>query len=342
MASSITRIECGICLEEYNTTRRPRTLPCGHNFCGGCLQNCIEQGSNSCSICRKTHTATTVDDIPINTEFETVIQLTRSLIAGNNARSNESSDEDDDFTNGRCPKHKKSLLYFKCNSHGIDVCHQCTVIEHSPSKCNIIEIKEEVMKTKENTLADAQQRVDHLDSATTTLEKIIEEKKESNTKKQSQIECILKEIDEDNKICDLALKDIFENKNIKRQIQECIKSLKMSTKNKKIKKDTSELQVKIETLGILLEELKDKYDIEDCSKDLLKNSWSHITINSLKEMVTNSTEEVWASVNMRNQTYSAQISKRKGNLLIKSLSKRIPPENAVTIPVSYIYYPCII
>ncbi|CAL4256347.1 unnamed protein product, partial [Meganyctiphanes norvegica] len=269
-ASSITRIECGICLEKYTTTRRPRTLPCGHNFCGYCLQNCIEQGNSNCSICRKTHTATTVDDIPINTEFETVIQLTRSLMAGNNARSNESSDEDDDFTNGRCPRHKKSLLYFKCNSHGIYVCHQCTVIEHSPSKCDIVEIKEEVLKTKEKTLEDAKQRVNHIHSTTTTLETILVEKRKSITDMKAQIEIILKKIGEANTVCNKAQKDIVKNKSISNQLEECIKRLKKTNTNKGIKKESSDVQDNLKSLAIHLGELKEKYNIKDLSKNLLR------------------------------------------------------------------------
>ncbi|CAL4190371.1 unnamed protein product, partial [Meganyctiphanes norvegica] len=332
MASSITRIECGICLEEYNTTRRPRTLPCGHNFCGDCLQNCIEQGSNNCSICRKTHTATTVDDIPINTEFETVIQLNRSLMLRNTVQTNESSDEDDDFSNGRCSRHKKSLLYFKCETHSIYICRECAVIEHSPTKCNIIEIKEEVLKTKDDTLMDAQKRVDHLDSAKTTIETIIKQKNYSITRKEGKIESLLKEIDDECNVRDKAEKDTIEIKNIARQLKEFIESLKKSTTKHKIDKETLELQEKVKTCERLLEELKGNYDIEDSSKYPLKSKCSSITIESLREIVTNSAEEVWACMEMKNKKFSAKIIMLQGHLLLKSLSKRAPPPNAVVIP----------
>ena len=119
-ASSMQTIECIICLEEYNdTNRRPRTLPCAHNFCSPCLQKCIAQGGKNCSVCRKSYIAFTVEDIPINNDIEKLCQIVK-LMAENTepttsvftTGTNDSSDEENDFSNGRCPKTLLKVIYF--------------------------------------------------------------------------------------------------------------------------------------------------------------------------------------------------------------------------------------
>ncbi|CAL4210611.1 unnamed protein product [Meganyctiphanes norvegica] len=233
MASAIKPIECGICLEEYNQTRRPRTLHCAHNFCGPCLQKSIVQGGLKCSICRKSHAAATIEDIPINSDLEKIVQMW-SLMAVNTVRTDVSSNDEDDFNNGKCSRHKNSLLYFQCKTHGIYVCRECTVIEHSPSKCKIVEIKQEVNKTKEDTLKKAQKIIVDLGKSTTKLESIIVMKKESITNKKGKIEDLLKEIDEDCRVRDQA-QDILENKSITRTLQDSIERLQSATTHKTIK-----------------------------------------------------------------------------------------------------------
>ncbi|CAL4119931.1 unnamed protein product [Meganyctiphanes norvegica] len=62
-------------MEEFNgTSRRPKALPCAHHLCTPCLENCIARRMNKCSVCRKTFAASTVDDIPINTDLEKIIE----------------------------------------------------------------------------------------------------------------------------------------------------------------------------------------------------------------------------------------------------------------------------
>ncbi|CAL4061327.1 unnamed protein product [Meganyctiphanes norvegica] len=238
-------IDCGICLEEYDEIRRPRSLPCAHHVCSPCLQKHITFGGNKCSICSRAYTAISVDEFPINTDLEKMIQLW-SHMSVNAARTNESSDEEDDFTNGYCSIHKKSLVYFRCKTHGIYICHQCAVIEHSPSKCDIIEIKEEMLKTKEDNLSKAHVRIVHLNSKTVTLESMIVEKRDNISKKKVQFNRLLREIDDDSKVCDQAQKSISENNNMKEQLLDCIVRLNQANTSKKINKECLAIQVKLE------------------------------------------------------------------------------------------------
>ncbi|CAL4124841.1 unnamed protein product [Meganyctiphanes norvegica] len=273
MAYQNAPIECGICLEEYDEIRRPRALPCAHHFCSPCLQKYITLGGNKCSVCTRTYTATSIDDFPINTDLEKMIQMW-SHMSVNATKMNESSDDENDFSSGYCSIHKKSLVYFKCKTHGIDICHQCAVIEHSPSKCNIIEIKEEILKIKEDYLNKAQHTIDELNSKTTTLESMIVEKNEKISYEKVQIECLLREIDNDFKVCDQAQKSIKENNNMAKQLRECIERLYNANTGNKISKECFVILEKVGILGSFLKELEERNDTESNTKPLTKVSHS--------------------------------------------------------------------
>ncbi|CAL4067124.1 unnamed protein product, partial [Meganyctiphanes norvegica] len=76
-------IACSICLEEYNdTNRRPKALPCAHNLCLRCLENCIALTVNKCGVCRKPFAATSVGEIPFNTDLEKLIRYVSQLTQG--------------------------------------------------------------------------------------------------------------------------------------------------------------------------------------------------------------------------------------------------------------------
>ncbi|CAL4087200.1 unnamed protein product [Meganyctiphanes norvegica] len=267
MASLKAPIECGICLEEYDKVRRPRVLPCAHNFCSPCLQKYISLGGSKCSICTRTYTASSVEDFPINTDFEKMVQMWTHMSV-KTARTNGSSDEEDDFTNGHCSIHRKSLVYFRCKTHGIYICHQCAVIEHSPSKCDIIEIKEEMMKTKEDNLNEAQRNIDHLNSKTVTLESLIVEKNKNISNKKAQIECLLIEIDDDCKVSDQAQNIITENNNLAKQLRECSERLFKANTSKKINIECLAIKKKIEKLGAIVKEIEERTDTEKNAETL--------------------------------------------------------------------------
>ncbi|CAL4133675.1 unnamed protein product, partial [Meganyctiphanes norvegica] len=249
MGFEMAPIECSICLEEYNdTTRRPKVLPCGHNFHEHCLQDWIDtNGGNICSICRMEHKVTAVKDIPINTDLEKSIM---SLKAVNTDNSDESSDGEVDF---------------KCMTHGIYLVGECT-------KCDVTEIEEEDKKTKDDTLVKAQHTLTHLVSETATLSTIVEERNDSITDKKAHIECLEKEIDEDCKARDHADKEIVQNKGIKMTIQGCVERLQKAKTKTRINKECSRIQNIIGNVGNLFEEQKEKLETKECSNSSLKGS----------------------------------------------------------------------
>ena len=47
--------DCPICLENlFHSTKPATVLPCGHPMHAHCMMNCMQQGKNSCPLCRKT------------------------------------------------------------------------------------------------------------------------------------------------------------------------------------------------------------------------------------------------------------------------------------------------
>ena len=68
-------IECEVCYNNYNeTTRRPKSLPCGHTFCCLCLTTDFVNGRRKCPTCRKPHRARSILNLPVNVALETVIR----------------------------------------------------------------------------------------------------------------------------------------------------------------------------------------------------------------------------------------------------------------------------
>ena len=64
------------------------------------------------------------------------------------SRKRLQSDDEDGKDGGQCQTHKKSVLYFYCETHLIMVCRECTVLEHPVNQCNIIPIKEYIKRRK--------------------------------------------------------------------------------------------------------------------------------------------------------------------------------------------------
>ena len=58
--------ECSLCVETYHPSRRVvRILPCGHDYCGPCLQTLHVEGRITCPDCRTQHLIKSVESCPI-------------------------------------------------------------------------------------------------------------------------------------------------------------------------------------------------------------------------------------------------------------------------------------
>ena len=128
-----------------------------------------------CPTCRKPHKARIVLNLPINVALEKVIRNREK----NKKRPLESDDEDSE-DGGRCEMHKKSVLYFYCETHLSMVCRDCTVLEHPINKCTVISVKEHIKRRKKGNICKTSSNVTDINETLLRLNNFVDEKKEEN------------------------------------------------------------------------------------------------------------------------------------------------------------------
>lgn len=157
-------LECRVCFERFDEIeRRPRILPCGHHFCTHCLLGLIKEESIQCPTCRQIHITEEVSSLPINFGIEEIlnfkakeeISVERKPKAAPRRPPRPSSEA---FSHELCAEHGYALN-FRCLTHNKWVCRDCTVIEHTKDKCDIIGRKQALSKQKAISIADLDQRI---------------------------------------------------------------------------------------------------------------------------------------------------------------------------------------
>lgn len=111
-------VTCSICLGRY---RDPVTLPCGHSFCGDCIQDSWRCCEKTCPECRQPFPEGAT--LRRNVTLSTLLQaLPRVLHAQPPAMLPPEPRA------GHCPRHGRPLEFF-CRTEGLCVCSACTVHE---------------------------------------------------------------------------------------------------------------------------------------------------------------------------------------------------------------------
>lgn len=145
--------ECTICNHKFDgKERRPRSLPCGHGFCGKCIDACIARGNNTCPVCRESHGADSAPKLPVNFPLEEMLQ--KATVS----TEHESDINSDEETVDICSKHKGIALHFQCKSHNLKVCHSCAVIDHPPSSCKLVALDDHFEENKKLEILAVQKR----------------------------------------------------------------------------------------------------------------------------------------------------------------------------------------
>ncbi|CAH6776439.1 tripartite motif-containing protein 65 [Phodopus roborovskii] len=114
-------VTCSICLCPYLD---PVTLPCGHSFCGTCIQDswrCCEKTCPECrqpfpegaKLCRNVTLSTLLQALPRALQAQPPATLRAEPSASHSAS---------------CPRHGRPLEFF-CRTEGLCVCSACTVHE---------------------------------------------------------------------------------------------------------------------------------------------------------------------------------------------------------------------
>ena len=133
-SSFVTKsLECPVCKEILSD---PRVLPCGHAFCGGLANDCletlkVENGNNSssplmcslkCALCNVTHRIN-INSLPPIYGIRDFLELAKSHI--------KKPDSSSELSNNTCSIHCKFDLEFVCGKCKIEVCKLCFEAEHS-------------------------------------------------------------------------------------------------------------------------------------------------------------------------------------------------------------------
>ncbi|CAL4111376.1 unnamed protein product [Meganyctiphanes norvegica] len=140
-------LDCKICYLRYNeTSRRPRSLHCGHTYCELCIQRSIKDAVLHCPTCRSTHHIKASTALPVN------FDLAELLGQMNVSEEPSSPNISDGSCAGMCPTHPTSALYFYCSTHNTNVCRECTVLEHLPEKCKLKSLAEELRHKKRSNI----------------------------------------------------------------------------------------------------------------------------------------------------------------------------------------------
>ena len=137
-------LECSICLELLDD---PRTLPCGHWFCGpskDCLKGqTFSSGAIECAICRKLHTDIVIQDLPPNYALRSILETLRNqseMPATPVTRCKPNLLDFNDQT-ADCPSHKGNSLSYYCEECEQVLCQSCWADHDSEHKVVLVQLK---------------------------------------------------------------------------------------------------------------------------------------------------------------------------------------------------------
>lgn len=140
-------VTCPICLCRY---RNPVTLPCGHSFCGTCIQNfwsCCEKLCPECrqsfpegvKLCRNVKMSSLLQALP------PVLQEPSTAIPRQETGAGHSA---------RCLRHGRSLEFF-CRTEGLCVCSACTVYECSHHERALLDVERRMREVRDGAFRKA-------------------------------------------------------------------------------------------------------------------------------------------------------------------------------------------
>ncbi|XP_028745548.1 tripartite motif-containing protein 65 [Peromyscus leucopus] len=174
------QVTCSICLDRY---RDPVTLPCGHSFCGGCMQDswrCWEKTCPECrqpfpegtKLCRSVTLSTLLKTLPLELQAQAAAIPLPEPGADHGAR---------------CPRHGRPLEFF-CRTDGLCVCSACTVHECRHHERALLDVERRVREDQlraraavarqqvtqaETQLQELQQQSSQIESSACTLTSVV-------------------------------------------------------------------------------------------------------------------------------------------------------------------------
>lgn len=126
-------VTCPICLGRYCD---PVTLPCGHTFCGNCIQDSWRCCEKICPECRQPFPEGA--KLSRNVKLSTLLQGLPAAIQRLESGTSQSA---------RCPRHGRPLEFF-CRTEGLCVCSACTVHDCSHHERALLDVERRVREDR--------------------------------------------------------------------------------------------------------------------------------------------------------------------------------------------------
>lgn len=141
------QVTCSICLCRY---WNPVTLPCGHSFCGTCIQDSWRSSEKLCPVCRQPFPAGT--KLCRNVTLSNLLKaLPPELPAPATAIPRQ---ETGAGHSARCPRHGRSLEFF-CRTEGLCVCSACTVHECRHHERALLDVERRMHEVRDGAFRKA-------------------------------------------------------------------------------------------------------------------------------------------------------------------------------------------
>lgn len=137
-------LTCSICLGRYQD---PVTLPCGHSFCGNCIQDSWRCCEKTCPECRQPFPEGA--KLSRNVTLSTLLQALPGVLQAQPA----AAPRPDSATghSARCPRHGRPLEFF-CRTEGLCVCSACTVHDCSHHERALLDVERRMREVREEPL----------------------------------------------------------------------------------------------------------------------------------------------------------------------------------------------
>ncbi|KAK4311912.1 hypothetical protein Pmani_016623 [Petrolisthes manimaculis] len=145
---------CEVCFIQFDEkNHKPRVLPCGHTLCDTCTHDILNRTQIVCPFCRVNHQVSSSEDLPVSFTLLNLATTSSSSSSSLPFNSNHISRRvisptslpvtvmEPSIHDGLCEMHG-SYKIFQCITCNVWVCRDCTVVEHSPSKCTLMEVQE--------------------------------------------------------------------------------------------------------------------------------------------------------------------------------------------------------
>lgn len=172
-------VTCSICLGRY---RDPVTLPCGHSFCGNCIQDSWRSCEKSCPECRQPFPEGA--KLSRNVKMSTLLQALPVLPAPPAVTPRRDSATSH---SARCLRHGRPLEFF-CRTEGLCVCSACTVHDCSHHERALLDVERRVREDQlrarvlvtqqqvaqaETQLQELQEQRSRIESSACTLASVV-------------------------------------------------------------------------------------------------------------------------------------------------------------------------